>query len=57
VVFLDKAGREMLTQTYTAVTLNPILDPAIFMFRPPEGVEVVDATDLILNTLGGAPAE
>lgn len=55
--FLDREGKALLTQTYTGVTLNPLLDPALFMFRPPDGVKVVDATNLILETLGGAPEE
>jgi outer membrane lipoprotein-sorting protein len=57
VVFLDRRGKELFSQRFTGVTLNPLLDPALFMFRPPEGVKVVDSTDLILQTLGGAPEE
>ena len=57
VVFLDKAGTALFTQTYRAVTVNPLLDPAIFLFRPPEGVKTVDSTDLILKTLGGKEKE
>jgi len=53
VVFLDKAGKELLTQNYRAVTINPLIDPTLFLFRPPEGVKVVDSTDLILNSLSG----
>lgn len=57
VVFLDKTGREFLTQTYESVTVNPLIDPAVFMFRPPEGVKTIDSTDLMIRTLGGKTQE
>ncbi|MBI4227355.1 MAG: outer membrane lipoprotein carrier protein LolA [Candidatus Omnitrophica bacterium] len=41
----DAQGREVLSQEYTNVRLNPPVPDASFTFTPPDGVEVVDISE------------
>lgn len=43
-VALDPEGNPAMTMSYTDVKLNPKLDPDRFVFKAPEGVQVMDMT-------------
>lgn len=43
-VYLDKDGKDVQTLTYTDIKLNPKIDPDRFVFKAPEGVQVMDMT-------------
>ncbi len=50
-VFHTPTGEEMMSQEFRNVEVNPTLDPSLFEFTPPEGVQVTDMTDGIINML------
>jgi outer membrane lipoprotein-sorting protein len=50
-VFHTGTGTEMMSQEFSNVEVNPKLDPALFEFTPPEGVQVTDMTDGVINML------
>ena len=43
-VYLDKDGKVVQTLTYTNIKLNPKIDRDRFVFKAPEGVQVMDMT-------------
>ena len=43
-VYLDKDGKVVQTLTYTDIKLNPKIDRDRFVFKAPEGVQVMDMT-------------
>ena len=47
--FFGASGQEMMSQQFKNVTLNPQIDPALLSFTVPEGVQVVDMTDGVIN--------
>lgn len=46
-------GDDGLTQEFTAVEVDPTLEPEIFELKPPAGVEVSDVTDSMIQALSG----
>lgn len=42
----DDTGKEVMTMSYSDVKVNPKLDPERFVFKAPEGVQVMDMTNM-----------
>ena len=40
----DKSGKQLMTMTYSDVQVNPKINPDRFVFKAPEGVQVMDMT-------------
>jgi outer membrane lipoprotein-sorting protein len=60
-VFFGKDGQEMLSQEFSNVTVDPKMDESLFVFKAPEGAQVMDMTDGVINMYnemqkGSAPA-
>lgn len=49
---LDKDGKAWMTQTYSNIKLNGPIDDAIFTYTPPDGVQVMDMTEMVQNMQG-----
>ncbi len=50
-VMFDADGKEMMSQAYTNVEVNVDIPEDTFQFTPPEGVQVTDMTEDVLNML------
>ena len=50
-VMFDADGKEMMSQTYDNIEVNVELPEEKFQFTPPEGVQVSDMTEGVLNML------
>ncbi|MDZ7617301.1 MAG: hypothetical protein U1E05_09865 [Patescibacteria group bacterium] len=50
-VMLDANGKEMISQAYDNVEVNVDIPEERFQFTPPEGVQVTDMTEGVLNML------
>jgi outer membrane lipoprotein-sorting protein len=51
VLFLNKDGSTMMTQTYSNFRINVPIPDSEFEFSPPEGVQVMDMTEGTLNMM------
>jgi len=49
-VFYGEEGKELISHTYSAVAVNVPIPDSLFVFTPPEGVQVVDMTEGAINT-------
>ncbi len=47
----DRQGQEMLSQSFSAIELDVSVADSLFVFTPPEGIQVVDMTEATVNTL------
>lgn len=47
VVWYDENGNVVISQEFKNIEINQQIDESIFVFSPPEGVEVIDVTDQI----------
>jgi len=47
--YISEEGQEMFRQDFSNIKLNPEIDPDRFTFEPPEGVQIIDMTEMILN--------
>ncbi|MCE5249027.1 outer membrane lipoprotein carrier protein LolA [bacterium] len=50
-VMIGEDDKEMMSQTYTNVKINVAIDPAIFVFTPPEGAQIMDMTEGSINMM------
>lgn len=49
-------GTPVMTMTYSNLVLNPDIDPSVFDYTPPEGVQVMDMTAMMEQQMGGSTA-
>jgi outer membrane lipoprotein-sorting protein len=49
--FMDKDGKTFYTEEVSNVKINPEFPPNQFIFNPPQGIEVKDMTEAVLNPL------
>ncbi len=50
-VMFDADGKEMMSQAYENIEVNVEIPAEKFQFTPPEGIQVMDMTDGVLNML------
>jgi outer membrane lipoprotein-sorting protein len=50
-IMFDADGKEMMSQAYDNIEVNVEISEETFQFTPPDGVQVVDMTDGVLNML------
>lgn len=48
-VYFGKEGKEMFSQAFEDVDVNPDMDESLFVFEPPEDAQVVDMTEGVIN--------
>ncbi|OGV44975.1 MAG: hypothetical protein A2X46_17555 [Lentisphaerae bacterium GWF2_57_35] len=48
-VFYGKDGQEMLVQEFSQVEVDPQMDESLFVFTTPEGAQVMDMTEGVIN--------
>jgi outer membrane lipoprotein-sorting protein len=57
IVHFDAAGKPVMTATYTELKIDQEISPDRFVFNPPEGVEVVDLTQMMCAPATAPAAE
>lgn len=57
IIMYRDTGKEMMTMETTIEATNLSIPDSIFVFTPPEGVQVMDMTDMILNMRRQAKAK
>jgi outer membrane lipoprotein-sorting protein len=48
---MGKEGDSGLTQEFTAIEVDPVLEPEVFYLKPPAGVSVTDLTEAMIQAL------
>lgn len=54
-IMIGENGATMMEQSYSDFEINPEIDDSVFEFTPPEGVQIMDMTEMAENMMKGTP--